>query len=99
MNGDLSALNFTPNAVSQHRTISFSRTFFLAVTFYFKYLIWKMQSYDCYIIFSGLSTLIVASALAILRQHVLKRSVAEDGPIPVNSATLWTNLRLLIKMI
>ena len=52
-----------------------------------------------YIIFSGLSTLLVASALAILRQHVLNRSTAEDGPIPVNSTTLWTNLRLLIKMI
>jgi len=44
-------------------------------------------------------TLLVASALATLRQHVLNRSAAEDGPIPVNSSTLWTNLRLLIKMI
>jgi len=39
----------------------------------------------------------VASALAIVRQHVLKRSAAEDGPVPVNSSSLWTNLRLLIK--
>jgi len=32
-----------------------------------------------------------------LQQHVLKLSAADDGPVPVNSSSLWTNLRLLIK--
>jgi len=104
MDGDLSALNFTPNAGSQYRTSTFHAagrsSSLLTRTFYFEYLIWKMQSYIwCYVIFSGLTTLRVASALAILQQHVLKRSAAEDGPVPVNSFSLWTNLRLLIKTI
>jgi len=99
MDGDLSALNFTPNAISQHRNITFQPDVLPRC-----YLVLQVSDLEdaviwCYIIFSGLSTLLVASALAILRQHVLKRSAAEDGPIPVNSSTLWTNLRLLIKMI
>jgi len=93
MDGDLSALNFTPNyAVSQHRASTFHAagcsSSLLTRTFYFEYLIWKMQSYFwCYIIFSGLSTLRVASALAILQQHVLKRSAAEANSCDMN--TKW----------
>ena len=98
---DLSALNFTPNAASQQRTSTFQqdvlpRCWQGPPT----WSIWfgrRSHISDAYIIVSGLSTLRVASALAILQQHVLKRSAAEDGPVPVNSSSLWTNLRLLIK--
>jgi len=49
MDGDLSALNFTPNAGSQYRTSTFHAagrsSSLLTRTFYFEYLIWKMQSY------------------------------------------------------
>jgi len=98
MDGDLSALNFTPNAVSQHRTITFQPDVLPRC-----YLLLQVSDVEdaviwCYIIFSGLSNLLVASALAILQQRVLKRSTADDGLVPVNSSTLWTNLRLLIKM-
>ena len=84
--------------------ISCSRTFFLAAD---KDLLLRVSELEDAVIFLMLHYIFWleypaccnASALAILQQHVLKRSATEDGLVPVNSSSLWTNLRLLIKMI